>query len=281
MQTYEKVRECQSLRTAKTNRMTCNTHYKHRETNRSGWAQLVHNGCKYTRPFGPPEFVKAKELLDANGWIPWQEVKSVLCLGGGGGQQGPLFASLGYNVTVVDLSPDQLARDRQVMEEHGFQIELIEGDMLDLSPLHGRDFDLVYQPPSAHFVRDIHQVYGEITKVLRKEGYYFVSHWNLLYQQLSDPPEWDGSGYRIVRPQRSGEAVPLKSWKIEGKEYEIGVVTFMHTLVDIIGGLIAAGFLIQQFDESFRGNTFVTSGSVEHLAAFFPLVFNIFCSKSS
>jgi ubiquinone/menaquinone biosynthesis C-methylase UbiE len=83
------------------------------------------------------------------------------------------------------------------MEEYGFQIELIEGDMLDLSPLHGRDFDLVYQPPSAHFVRDIHQVYGEIARVLRKRGYYFVSHWNLLYQQLSDPPEWDGRGQGI------------------------------------------------------------------------------------
>lgn len=190
-----------------------------------------------------------------------------------------MFASLGCDVTVVDLSPDQLARDRQVMEEYGFQIELIEGDMQDLSMLHGREFDLVYQPPSAHFVPDIRRVYGQVRKVLRKKGYYFLSHWNLHYQQLSDPPEWDGGAYRLVRPQRPGGAIPLKCWKIDQKTCEIKVVTFMHTLTDIIGGLVASGFIIRQFEEHFRGNSSATPGTVEHLAAFLPLVFHIFCAK--
>jgi hypothetical protein len=63
--------ECHPIRAAKTNKMMNNTYYEHRDKNRLGWAQLVRNGCKYTRPFGSQEFVKAKELLDANGWIPW------------------------------------------------------------------------------------------------------------------------------------------------------------------------------------------------------------------
>src|SRR5205814_1054143 len=45
-------------------------------------------------------------------WLPTVRGLRVLCLGGGGGQQAPILAAAGGLVTVVDLSPAQLSRDR-------------------------------------------------------------------------------------------------------------------------------------------------------------------------
>src|SRR5215469_11301052 len=120
----------------------------YRTVSRDAWALLVKHGCDSSQPYGPEHFSFAKSWLDSQRWIPWKRVQSVLCLACGGGQQAPLFASLGCQVVLVDISPEQLTIDRQTAEQHGFAIECIEADMLDLSTLYGRNFDLVYQAVS-------------------------------------------------------------------------------------------------------------------------------------
>ncbi len=42
--------------------------------------------------------------------------KKVLCLAGGGGQQSAVFSLLGAQVTVLDLTPEQLEGDRQAAD---------------------------------------------------------------------------------------------------------------------------------------------------------------------
>ena len=88
------------------------TEATYRSVNRAGWGELNSRGSVYDQPYGPDQFAHARELLDPAGWLPWRRIESVLCLAAGGGQQGPLFASLGYEVTVVELSPDQLTSDQ-------------------------------------------------------------------------------------------------------------------------------------------------------------------------
>src|SRR5215831_14307169 len=102
----------------------------YRYVNRLAWSKLVRQGNIFSRPYGPEEFAFAREWLDFGGWIPWEEISSVLCLAAGGGQQGPLFASLGCRVTVLDLSLAQLQLDCKVAKKYGFDIECIQGDML-------------------------------------------------------------------------------------------------------------------------------------------------------
>lgn len=136
----------------------------YRTVSRNAWAYLAKNGCDSSLAYGPEEFKHARKWLDANGWIPWRRVHSVLCLACGGGQQALLFASLGHRVTLLDISPEQLGIDREVAERYGLEVECVEGDMQNLSSLYGRDFDLVYQAVSACYVPDVRRVYQEIFK---------------------------------------------------------------------------------------------------------------------
>src|SRR5215469_13734955 len=109
-----------------------NLGYSYTAVNRRGWAYLASHGSDSSQLYGPQQFKNARDYLDPLGWIPWHEVRQVLCLGAGGGQQVPLFASLNCRVTSADLSPEQLRRDRESAGRSGFQIECVEADMLDL-----------------------------------------------------------------------------------------------------------------------------------------------------
>jgi SAM-dependent methyltransferase len=248
----------------------------YREVNREAWAALVRHGCEWTRPYGPQEFSRARELLDPRGWIPWDEVESVLCVACGGGQQGPLFASLKRRVTLLDLSSAQLERDREVARRYGFAIELIERDMLDLVPLHGRDFDLVYQSVSAVYAPDVRRLYREVARALRPGGYYYVVHWNPVYTQLPELGEWDGEAYRIVHPQQPGVVVPQTRWRVNEQDFPITSWEYIHPLDDLLGGLCDAGFVIVHFAETSRGDLSAAPGSPAHLAGYLPATFAVF-----
>ncbi len=239
----------------------------YREINRRAWAELADHGYPSTRPYGPHHLSRARELLDPQEWISWDTVKSVLCLGAGGGQQVPLLASLGYRVTAVDLSPEQLERDWAVAEKLGLEVELIEGDMADLSALHGREFDLVYQAISACYLPDVRQLYGEITRVLRPGGHYRVEHANPVSLQLSDPNGWDGNGYRLVRPQGAEQPV---AWTLPGGPNSPPCWHYIHPLDDLIGGLGDAGFVLLHFAERKAADPSAEPGTYGHLASYVP-----------
>ncbi len=247
----------------------------YREINRRGWAQLVAAGCRYTRRVGPEDLAKAKGAFAPEGWIHWSSIRTVLCLASGGGQQGPLAAALGKRVTVADLSPEQLAQDRRCASELGLELETVELDMQDLSQLHGRNFDLVYQPVSAGYVPDVRRVYREVARVIAPGGCYVVNHWNPVLIQMPEKDEWDGGGYRLVVPQTERRPVPQTSWSIDGKDHAITTWHYLHTLEDLIGGLLDAGFSLQRFAEAAAADLSAAPGSLEHIAAYAPPMFRL------
>lgn len=251
----------------------------YREINRRGWAYLARRGCDSSLPYGPEQFAHARRWLDAKAWIPWSKVRSVLCLAAGGGQQAPLFASLNYRVTVVDLSPDQLQRDREVAERYGFDIECLEGDMLDLSLLHSRNFDLVYQPVSALYIPDVRWLYQEVFRVLKPGEYYWVEHWNPVQMQLAHSNTWDGQAYRIAHPQRPGVPLPWLDEDENGCEVPAACWHYIHSLGNLIGGLCEAGFVTLRFAETSGGNPRAEPGTLAHLATYLPTFFTLFAQR--
>jgi SAM-dependent methyltransferase len=221
----------------------------------------------------------AAEWIRSDSFIPWHDVRRVLVLGGGGGQQGPVIASLGYEVTVADLSPHQLRLDAQVSSRLGLEIECLELDMLDLSPLHGRDFDLVHQPVSACYVPDPLALYEQVWSVLRPGGWYDVEHWNSAHIQLRGFGEWGDGAYLIERPQQAGEPVP---WH-PASPADPAVVCwhFTHSLDQLIGGLCRTGFRVHRLVERTYGDPDADPGSDNHLAAYLPPFFRILAQRQA
>jgi len=249
----------------------------YRHLNRNAWSYLVERREESTRPYGPAEFSQAQYWLDSSDWIPWEEVNRVLCLASGGGQQGPLFASLGLDVTVFDLNPDQLRTDQRTARRHGLSLHCVEGDMMDLSQLHGGDFDLVYQPISSLYVPDIRKVYREIYQVLRPGGYYWVEHWNPVQMQLSESKPWDGEAYRVVYQQDTGQ--PL-AWEMSTEKGQSAISwNYIHSLEALIGGICEAGMVILQFGERHDGNPSARPGSNAHMSAHIPSFYSVFAVK--
>ncbi len=250
--------------------MNQNPKRTYRYVNRLAWSKFVRQNNIFSRPYGPEEFAFAREWLDYGGWIPWEEISSVLCLAAGGGQQGPLFASLGYRVSIMDLSPAQLQLDREVAKKHGFDIECIQGDMLDLSQLHNRDFDLVYQPISAHYIPNVRRLYRQVFRTLRYGGYYWVEHWSPFQMQLAACNAWDGEAYRVTQPQKTDRPVPWVVGEASAPETLATCWHYIHPLGHLIGGLCDAGFVILRFGERENGNLVAEPGSEAHKAAYLP-----------
>jgi SAM-dependent methyltransferase len=184
-------------------------------------------------------------------------------------------------VTLLDLSPGQLSVDRALAEENSYDIEILQGDMLDLSRLHGRAFDLVYQPISACYVPDVERLYRQVARTLRPGGYYQVEHLNSTQVQLDDHQPWDGSAYRIVRPQQTTEPVTLPWWLTipDGKDLGVPLQHFTHSLDQLIGGLGRAEFDVLGFTERTHGDPDDPPGSFWHQCAFLPPYFSMLARR--
>lgn len=246
----------------------------YRSVNRAGWGKLNSRSGEHDQPYGPEEFARARQLLDPAGWLPWRRFHSVLCLAAGGGQQGPLFASLGYEVTVVDLSPDQLASDRATAARHGLHLECVEADMQDLSALSGRSFDLVYQAVSSLYVPDIRQSYQQVAAVTEPGGLYLSEHWNPVQMQLDTGERWDGGAYRVsLRPGTGPYPWP------PGDLTEATCWHYVHSLEDMLGGLCDAGFVIVRFGEQGEAEPGATPGTQAHLDGYLPAHFCILARR--
>jgi len=159
--------------------------------NRRAWDRQVERGNRWTMPVGPEEIARARrgdwrivltptKPVPAD-WFPPLSGLDVLCLASGGGQQGPILAAAGANVTVLDNSPEQLARDRIVAEREGLAIEAVLGDMADMSVFPDARFGLSVHPVSNVFVPDVRPVWREAFRVLRPGGTLLAGFMNPVY----------------------------------------------------------------------------------------------------
>src|SRR5687767_15148242 len=149
--------------------------------NRAAWDREVDNDNEWTRPVGPDVIARARQgdwsvvLIGyepvPRDWFPADlSGVDILGLASGGGQQGPILAAAGANVTVFDNSPKQLEQDRFVAERDNLKIHTVQGDMADLGVFSDETFDVIVHPVSNVFVPDVIPVWKESFRVLRKGG---------------------------------------------------------------------------------------------------------------
>jgi SAM-dependent methyltransferase len=180
-------------------------------------------------------------------WFPPLKAAEVLCLASGGGQQGPVLAAAGANVTVFDNSPAQLAQDRLVAERDSLEITTVMGDMADLSTFHDGTFDLIVHPCSNCFVPDVRPVWREAFRVLKRGGVLLAGFLNG-FSYVFDEEALERGEFKVLHslPYSDEKAGESKLSKLIEKQQPL---EFGHTLSDQIGGQLVAGFLLHSLYE--------------------------------
>jgi SAM-dependent methyltransferase len=195
----------------------------------------------------------AQDRAALDGWLRDLPLtgKALLCLGAGGGRQGPLHAAAGAIVTVVDVSEKQLDHDRQA----GLKTLCASMDKLD--GLSDASFDIVVQPVSACYVADLDRVHAEIARVLKPGGLYIVQHKQpASLQAAADSPYAPLGGVALTESAATHR--------------EPGTIEFAHSLESLLGGLCRAGFVIEDVAEPPRGDLSAPPGSPGHRASMLP-----------
>jgi len=224
------------------------------EQNAKAWDHLVEKGNIWTdgvsdeqieaarrgeldMVLSPFKRVKAQWVADVRG-------KKVLALACGGGQQGPLFALAGAEVTVFDASEQQLNQDRIYARKLDLDLKLIRGDMRDLSMFDDESFDLVYNPTSTCYIDSVRGMYAHVFRILRPGSYFLTSVTNpVLY--LFDEQKALKNKLRIKYTIPFSTLKSPKRRQVEKIMKGNDTIEFSHTLNDLLGGITDSGFLIQ------------------------------------
>lgn len=219
---------------------------------------------RFTRPAADDDFADPTAATDGAGWLPPNLAGlRVLCLAAGGGKQSALYAALGAEVTVVDLSPEMLALDRQVAAERNLAIRTVEASMDDLRMFAAASFDLVVHPVSTCYVPDVIAVYREVARVTLAGGLYISQHKQPA--SLQADVRQSAGGYELIEPYyRSGPLPP-----VEGSPHrEPGTLEFLHRWEELLGGLCRAGFAIEDLIEPLHADPKSASGTFAHRSRF-------------
>lgn len=225
--------------------------------NRKAWDKMALAGDKFYRAMTPEQIEKARNGDWRIRVTPTKEVprdwleplagKELLCLAGGGGQQAPILAALGANVTVFDLSESQLERDKEIAKREGLQIKTVAGDMRDLGCFESEAFDLILSPCATCFCPTVEQIWHESFRVLRHGGSLIVGFINPVYY-LFDAKKMDRDEFEVRHK------IPYCDFDLPEDEREALIgperpLEFGHGLDSLIGSQIAAGLSLTGFYE--------------------------------
>ena len=235
-----------------------------RSYNRDAWDAQVRKGNPWTRPVssevidaarrGEFEIVLTPEKPVPRDWFPSLEGCRTLGLASGGGQQGPVLAAAGADVTVFDNSEKQLAQDRLVADRDGLQLRTVQGDMRDLSAFEDSSFDFIFHPCSNSFIPDVQPVWNEAFRVLKAGG--------TIVAGMANPVVYifDYEAYKARRfvVRHSIPYSDLESLTDEERQQFIDddePLCFGHTLESQIGGQLRAGLHLVGFYEDYWGES--------------------------
>ena len=229
--------------------------------NKEAWNRAVEGGENpWTKPFDSEVIAKARKgefeiLLTENipvphSWFPTLQNADVLCLASGGGQQAPVLSALGANVTTFDNSPAQLKQDQFVAEREALSLKTVEGDAADLSIFAGESFDLIFNPCSTVFMPDVRSVWMECARVLRPGGILMTGSMNSVHY-IFDMKEFDKGNLKVAHAIPYSDQKDLSKKELDDIVAKGWALEFGHSLTDLLGGQLDAGFVITDMYEDY------------------------------
>ena len=216
--------------------------------NKLAWDDYVDKKDRWTIPVTDEELENVRNgnwgiVLTPNkmvpkNWFPPLKGLKILGLASGGGQQGPILATLGADVTIFDNSEKQLEQDKILSNKFSLDIKTVQGDMKDLSVFADNSFDLIFNPCSIVFVDNVLPVWSECFRVLKPGGVLMTGLINPIIFQLDD------ESLKLIYKQPFSDLYSLPNEKLEELKNKNEPLVFGHSLTDQIGGQLDAGFTI-------------------------------------
>ena len=231
------------------------------EYNSAAWDKQVEKGIEWSVPVSSEVIDEARRgnwniVLTPvkpvpREWFGDVRGKDILCLASGGGQQAPILAAAGANVTVFDNSAKQLEQDRFVAERDCLQLRIEKGDTADLSRFSDASFDLIFHPCSNCYMPRLEPIWRESFRVLRRGGTILVGFTKpevFIFDSKAEEEEG------VLRVKFS---LPYSDLDSISEQERAAIIEsgrpleFSHTLEEQIGGQIAEGFVITGFYEDY------------------------------
>jgi SAM-dependent methyltransferase len=225
--------------------------------NAAEWDRRAREKNVWTLPISRGEFLRAREgewrvlLTPARPvpkeWFPPLAGLAILGLACGGGQQCPIFTALGADVTVFDLSAKQLETELIMAQRENYEIRMARGDMGKPWPFADASFDLVFNPVSNCYVRDVEHLWAEAYRVLRPGGSLLAGFANPCVYLFGEKDPLTVAN-RLPYDPLDGDEEQVAANLARG-----GGIEFSHSLAAQIGGQLRNGFtLLDLYEDTDR-----------------------------
>lgn len=176
-------------------------------------------------------------------FLPFKGCK-ILGLASGGGQQMPIFAALGAEVTVLDYSERQLEKEVMMSKKEGYNIRIVRADMTEKLPFEDSEFDLIFSPVSFVYVEDIEPIFKECYRILRPNG--------VLLCGLDNGVNFISNNEDVIENQFPFNPLKNKDQYKMLQDDDCGI-QFSHNMEENIGGQLKAGFTLVDIYDDYNG----------------------------
>lgn len=227
--------------------------------NAESWNKWASENCIWTQPIDHETYINAVNkkwdviltplrTVPKDWFVPFEGAK-LLGLASGGAQQMPIFAALGADVTVFDLSEKQLKSEKMVSEREGYSINIVKGDMSKKFPFDDNSFDIIFHPVSNSYVEDVEHVWRECYRVLKRGG--------ILLAGFSNPMIYLFEGNDTLEKLHVVNKLPYNPLNDCSEEELLKMsnddsIQFSHSLETQIGGQLKAGLTLTDLYEDYH-----------------------------
>lgn len=227
------------------------------QINRQTIDRWVDEGWEWGKPIDQAAYVNAQNgVWDVvltptktvpHSWFGDLKGKKVLGLASGGGQQMPIFAALGADCTVLDYSPRQLESERMVARRENYEIRIVEADMTKPLPFLDGEFDLIFSPVSSCYIRELAPLFRECYRILKPGGVFLSAHDSYGTNYIVDENEEKIAFGLPFDPLANPEQMAYLMKEDCG-------VQFSHTVEEVVGEQLKAGFVLTDIYEDTNGS---------------------------
>jgi 2-polyprenyl-3-methyl-5-hydroxy-6-metoxy-1,4-benzoquinol methylase len=231
--------------------------------NKKAWNLAAEQSLKWSVPCDRESIEKAKSgnfniKLTATKYLPesWLENiknKNILLVAGGGGQQAPILAAAGANVTLLDISDKQVELDRRVCSEFNLQVVFKIGSYTDMNAFQDETFDYIVNPVSNCFFKDLDVFWENASKLIKKNGSVLVGFINPVTFQF-DFEKANLGEFVLKYPQPFSDLESLSDEEKRRFMREETPIEFGHSLSDQLGLPLRHGFSVTGFFEDGWGS---------------------------